>query len=82
MIGRVGPLPAMLFDLIKQIGKPLQCPNCNIEMDFLVSRPAKPLFVSTTLERRFFLCPNCQCLSDRVVAMPQEHGPSSSDLCR
>ena len=73
---------AMLFTSTKQIAKPLQCPVCNTEMEFLVSRPAKPLFVSTNLERRLFLCPNCWRLSDQLVATPQEQGPSSSDLCR
>jgi hypothetical protein len=60
----------MLFDSTREIAKLLQCPDCNIEMDFLASRSTKPVFVSTILERRFFLCMNCQRLSHRLVAMP------------
>src|SRR5262249_35908569 len=68
----------MLFNSTRQIAKPLQCPDCNIEMEFLVSRPTRPVFVSTILERRFFLCVNCQRLSHRLVAMPVDHGSSAA----
>ena len=62
----------MLFNLNKQIAKPLrlQCPDCGMDMQFLVSQRAKRVFVSTILERVFFLCPNCQRLSHQLVARP------------
>jgi hypothetical protein len=60
----------MLFNLSEQIAKSLQCPDCNIDMDFLASVRTNRVFVSTILERVFFLCPNCQRLSHRLVAMP------------
>jgi hypothetical protein len=70
----------MLFNLSEQIAKSLQCPDCNIDMDFLASVRTNRVFVSTILERVFFLCPNCQRLSHRLVAMPLEFikfaGPS------
>jgi uncharacterized protein with PIN domain len=55
---------------LKQIAKPLQCPDCDTGLDFLISQPTKRVFVSTTLERRFFLCPNCGRLIYQLVAMP------------
>jgi|SRR5262245_11810947 len=64
----------MTLDLFSQIAKPLQCPDCEIDMHFLALRPTKRVFVATILERAFFLCPNCQCLSHRLVTMP---APSS-----
>jgi hypothetical protein len=64
----------MTLDLFSEIAKPLHCPDCNIDMHFLASRPTKRVFVATILERVFFLCPNCQCLSHRLVTMP---APSS-----
>jgi hypothetical protein len=62
---------AMLFDSSKKLDKPLQCPDCDIDMFFLGSRPTRRVFASTILVRVFFLCPNCQRLSHRLVAMPQ-----------
>jgi hypothetical protein len=79
----------MLFNLIMQIAKPLQCPDCDIDMRFLGSQPTKRVFISTILRRVFFLCPNCQRLSHRLVAMPLEsitfaglsfRGPLSSSM--
>jgi predicted RNA-binding Zn-ribbon protein involved in translation (DUF1610 family) len=61
----------MLFNLSKQIAKPLQCPDCGIDMQFLVSQRTKRVFASTILERAFFLCPNCQRVSHQFVAIPQ-----------
>src|SRR5215510_15332366 len=60
----------MTRDLFSPIAKPQQCPDCDIEMHFLASRPTRRVFVATILERAFFLCPNCRCLSHRLVAMP------------
>jgi hypothetical protein len=60
----------MLFNSSAQI-KQLQCPDCDIDMFFLGSRPTRRVFVSTILGRAFFLCPNCQRLSHRLVAMSQ-----------
>jgi hypothetical protein len=57
----------MLSDLSKQIAKPLQCPDCDIDMQFLALRATTPVFVSTLLERTFFLCPNCARLSQQLV---------------
>jgi|SRR5215510_15394252 len=64
----------MTRDLFSPIAKPQQCPDCDIDMHFLASRPTRRVFVATILERAFFLCPNCRCLSHRLVAMP---APSS-----
>jgi uncharacterized protein with PIN domain len=61
----------MLFNLNKQIAKAPRCPDCDTDMQFLVSERAKRVFVSTILERAFFLCPNCQRLSHRLLATPQ-----------
>lgn len=61
----------MLFDLSKHIGQSPQCPDCDIDLEFLVARQTKPIFVSTILERRFFLCPNCQRLIHQLVTMPK-----------
>jgi hypothetical protein len=57
----------MLSDLSKQIAKPLQCPDCDIDMQFLALRPTKHVFVSTLFERSFFLCPNCGRLSQQLM---------------
>jgi hypothetical protein len=64
----------MTRDLFSSIVKPLQCRDCGIDTHFLAIRPTKRVFVATILERAFFLCPNCRCLSHRLVAMP---APSS-----
>jgi uncharacterized protein with PIN domain len=61
----------MLLDLRTQIAKPLQCPDCNSDMQFLMSKRTKRVFASTILKRRLYVCPNCQRLSHRLVAMPQ-----------
>jgi hypothetical protein len=57
----------MLSDLSKQIAKPPQCPDCDIDMQFLALQATRPVFVSTLLERTFFLCPNCGRLSQQLV---------------
>jgi hypothetical protein len=62
----------MLFDLGKQIVKPLKCPDCDTDMHFFASQPTKRVFLSTILERKFFLCPNCQRLHYQLVAIPVE----------
>lgn len=55
-----------------QIAKPLQCPDCDIDMRFLVSQSTKRVFASTIVERALFVCPNCQRVSHRLVAVPLE----------
>jgi uncharacterized protein with PIN domain len=65
----------MLLDLKTQIAKPLQCPDCNSDMEFLMSERTKRVFVSTIFERKFFLCPNCQRVSYEFVAM--QAGPAA-----
>ena len=60
----------MLFGLTKRIAQPLQCPDCDVDMDFLQAQYTSHVFVSTLLERAFFRCPNCQRLSHRLAAMP------------
>jgi uncharacterized protein with PIN domain len=65
----------MLLDLRTQIAKPLQCPDCNSDMEFLMSKRTKRVFVSTILERKFFLCPNCRRVSYEFVAM--QAGPAA-----
>lgn len=61
----------LLFGLNKEIAKALICPDCAIDMQFLVSERTKRVFVSTIFERTLFLCPNCQRVSHRLVWMPQ-----------
>jgi predicted RNA-binding Zn-ribbon protein involved in translation (DUF1610 family) len=68
----------MLFNLNKQIAKPLQCPDCGLDMDFLASQPMKRVFLSSLLERRFFLCPNCGLLSHGIVSISQASCGSQS----
>jgi uncharacterized protein with PIN domain len=53
----------MTIGLTSQITEPLRCPDCRTEMDFLKSEFLESVFVSTIVERRYFLCPNCQLLS-------------------
>ena len=48
-----------------------QCPSCSIEMQFQVSHPIKRTFADITFERALFLCPNCQHVSDQLVAIPR-----------
>src|SRR5262249_15258954 len=73
---------AMFFNSSAQIDKRLQCPDCDIDMFFLGSRPTRRVFLSAILERRFFLCPNCGRLSHSVVSTSQaSYDPQSvSDL--
>ena len=47
-----------------------QCPDCGIDMQFQVSHPTKQTFAAMTFERAFFVCTNCQRVSDQLVAMP------------
>ena len=62
---------AMLFDLNKKISQPLRCPDCDVDMDFLLGQYNSRVFVSTLLEHAFFRCPNCQRLDHRLVAIPR-----------
>jgi hypothetical protein len=62
----------MLFDPKKKITKPLRCPDCRIDMDFLASQYTRRVFLSTLLERSFFHCPNCGRVSYEVVLWPKE----------
>jgi len=60
----------------KNVGTTLKlphCPTCNVAMQFEAKRPAKRTFVENgmSFERTFFICPNCQRLTDQLVAMPQ-----------
>jgi len=66
----------MLFDLSKQLAKPIRCPDCDIEMQLFALRPTKRVSASTILERRFFICMNCQRLSHRLVAMSLDSSSS------
>src|SRR5262245_45197362 len=40
-----------------------KCPSCHIDMKFQRARPVERMSPSAY----FFLCPNCYCLTDRVV---------------
>jgi hypothetical protein len=62
----------MLFDPKKQITKPSQCPDCEIDTDFLLSQAASEVFLSTVLERHLFACPNCGRLGYKTVLRPKE----------
>jgi len=59
----------MLLDLRKQTTKPLQCQDCDIDVQFLASVRFRRVFRSTITKRKFFLCPNCGRLSSAVVAI-------------
>ena len=63
----------MLLDLRKQTTKPLQCQDCDIDVQFLASVRFRRVFRSTITKRKFFLCPNCGRLSSAVVAIYQPH---------
>ena len=77
----------MLFGLIKRNAQPLRCPDCDVDMDFLLGQYNSRVFVSTLLglERAFFHCPNCQRLDHRLVAIPIHfidstvHGPMGAN---
>jgi hypothetical protein len=62
----------MLFDPKKKITKPLRCPDCRIDMDFLASQSTRRVFLSTLVERNFFVCESCARLSYEVVLWPKE----------
>jgi len=52
--------------------KSLRCPDCWIDMEFLVSQTTSRVFLSTLLERNFFVCESCARLSYEVVLWPKE----------
>ena len=52
--------------------EPPQCPNCEIDMQFQVSHPSKRTFAGISFERVFFICTNCQRVSDKLVATPAD----------
>jgi hypothetical protein len=62
----------MLFDPNNKIKKPLRCLDCGADMDFLASQLNGRVFLSTLLERNFFVCPDCGRLSHEMVAWPKE----------
>jgi hypothetical protein len=62
----------MLFDLKKKITTPLRCPDCEADMNFLASQLNGRVFLSTLLERNFFVCPDCGRLNHEMVAWPKE----------
>jgi hypothetical protein len=58
----------MLFNPKNQISKPLRCPDCGADMDYLASQLNGRVFLSTLLERNFFVCSDCGRLSHELVA--------------
>jgi hypothetical protein len=62
----------MLLDPNKQITKPIRCPDCWADMDFLGAQLNGRVFLSTILERHFFVCSNCGRLSYEIVLRPKE----------
>jgi hypothetical protein len=62
----------MLFESKKQITKPLRCADCGADMHFLASHLNGRVFLSTILERNFFVCSDCGRLSYEIVAWPKE----------
>jgi hypothetical protein len=48
------------------------CPTCRVEMLFQAPHLVTRMFVQATtiLERGYFLCPNCRCLMERLIAAP------------
>jgi len=67
---------AMPFDLSNQTAKPIRCPDCDIDMQLFVSASTSRVFASTILERRLFVCMNCQRLGYQLVAMPLDSSSS------
>ena len=62
----------MLLDPNKQITKLTRCPDCWADMDFLGVQLNGRVFLSTILERHFFVCPNCGHLGYEIVLRPKE----------
>jgi hypothetical protein len=62
----------MLFESKKQITKPLRCADCGANMGFLASQLNRRVFLSTILERNYFVCSDCGRLSHEIVAWPKE----------
>ena len=62
----------MLLDPNKQITKLTRCPDCWADMDFLGAQLNGRVFLSTILERHFFVCPNCGHLGYEIVLRPKE----------
>ena len=56
----------------KEITHSLQCPGCGADTHFLKSQLIGRVFLSTLVERNFFLCENCARLSYEVVLLPKE----------
>jgi uncharacterized protein with PIN domain len=63
---------AMLLDPNKQITKLTRCPDCWADMDFLGAQLNERVFLSTILERHFFVCPDCGHLGYEIVLRPKE----------
>ena len=62
----------MLLDPNKQISKLTRCPDCWADMDFLGAQLNERVFLSTILERHFFVCSNCGRLNYEIVLRPKE----------
>ena len=62
----------MLFDPERQITKLLQCPDCGIDMDFLVHQSTNEVFLSSVLKRQLFVCPDCGRLGYKSVLLPKQ----------
>jgi C4-type Zn-finger protein len=61
----------MLFDS-KKIRQSLQCPDCGAGAHFLQSQLMSRVFLSTLVERNFFVCESCARLSYEVVLWPKQ----------
>jgi predicted nucleic-acid-binding Zn-ribbon protein len=61
----------MLFDS-KKIRQSLQCPDCGADTHFFQSQLMSRVFLSTLVERNFFVCESCSRLSYEVVLWPKE----------
>src|SRR5262245_27190965 len=62
----------MLFNLREQIAKSLQCPDCNVDMDFLASLRTNRVFVSNDLRARVL------SLSELPAPQPSTRGDAAN----
>jgi len=63
----------MLSDSKKQVPTPLRCGDCWGHMAFWGSEATtSEVFLSTVVERHFFMCLNCGRVDHKVVLWPRE----------
>jgi predicted RNA-binding Zn-ribbon protein involved in translation (DUF1610 family) len=61
----------LLFYPDQEVTKPLLCADCGANTDILASQLNGRVFLSTLLERHFFVCPDCGRLSIKFAVRPK-----------